>query len=382
MPGVRRELAEHSLDVSKTAKPVKQKLCHFAKDRNIIRVEVLKLLATGFIRECRNPIWLANPVLVPKKTGQWRMCIDYTDLNHHCPKDPFPLPRIDQVVDSTAGSTLLCFLDCYSGYHQIALKVSDQDKMAFITLHGIYSYTAMTFDLKNAGATYQKAIQKCLGSQINKNVEAYVNDVVVKTTIKDNLIADLTETFANLRVYRWKLNPEKCIFGVPSGKLLGFIVSHRGIEANPTKVDAIRRMNRPTRKKDIMKLTGMVVTLGRFISKLGEKGLPFFKLLKKSDKFEWTEEADLALEELKTFLTSPPVMVPPAPKETLLLYISVSTQVVSVVLVAERPEEGHQYPIQRPIYYVNEVLSDSKVRYSQPQKLLYAILVTSRKLQH
>jgi dsDNA-binding SOS-regulon protein len=94
-----------------------------------------------------------------------------------------------------------------------------------------------------------------------------------------------------------------------------------------------------------MKLTGMMAALGRFISKLGEKGLPFFKLLKKSDKFQWTEEADLALEELKTLLTSPPVMVPPAPKETLLLYISASTQVVSAMLVAKRPEEGHQYPI-------------------------------------
>jgi hypothetical protein len=125
------------------------------KDRKeVIRVEVLKLLATGFIRECKNPVSLANPVLVPKKTDQWRMCIDYTDLNHHCPKDPFPLPRIDQVVDSTAGSTLLCFLDCYSGCHQTALKVSDQDKTTLITPLDIYSYTAMTFGLKNAGATY------------------------------------------------------------------------------------------------------------------------------------------------------------------------------------------------------------------------------------
>jgi hypothetical protein len=183
-------------------------------------------------------------------------------------------------------------------------------------------------------------------SQISKNVEAYIDDVVVKTTNEDNLITDLTQTFANLRVYCWKINPEKCVFGVPSGKLLGFMVSHHDIEANPTKVDAIRGMNRPTRKKDVMKLTGMMAVLGRFISKLGEKGLSFFKLLKKSDKFKWTDEVDKALEELKTFLTTPLVMVPPAPKETLLLYISASTQVVNAVLVEERPEEGHQYPIQ------------------------------------
>jgi hypothetical protein len=170
--------------------------------------------------------------------------------------------------------------------------------------------------------------------------------VIVKTTNEDDLIVDLAQTFANLRVYNWKLNPEKCVFGVPSGKLLGFMVSHRVIEANPTKVDAIRRINRPTGKKDVMKLNGMMVALGRFISKLGEKALPFVKLLKRSDKFKWVDEADQVLEELKTFLTTPPVMVPLAPKETLLLYISTSTQVVSAVLVAERPAEGHQYPVQ------------------------------------
>jgi hypothetical protein len=133
-------------------------------------------------------------------------------------------------------------------------------------------------------------------------------------------------------------------------------------------------MKRPTRKKDIMKLTGTMAALGRFISNLGEKGLPFFKLLKKSDKFVWTDEANQALEELKTFITTPLVMVPPTPKETLLLYISASTQVVSAVLVAELPEEGQPCPIQRPIYYVSEVLSNSK--------MLYTLLVTSRKLQH
>jgi hypothetical protein len=120
-----------------------------------------------------------------------------------------------------------------------------------------------------------------LESQIDKNVEAYINDVVVKTTVEDDLIADLTETFSNLRPYRWKLNPKKCVFGVLSGKLLGFMVSHRGIKENPTKIDAIRKMKQPIGKKDVMKLTGMMVALGRFISKLGEKGLPFFKLLKK-----------------------------------------------------------------------------------------------------
>jgi hypothetical protein len=178
-------------------------------------------------------------------------------------------------VDSTAGSVLLCFLYCYLGYHQIALHPDDKDKTAFITPHYIYCYKVMTFGLKNAGATYQKAIQKCLKSQIGKNVEAYVDDVVIKTTVEDKLIADLTETFANLREFQWKLNPTKCVFGVPSGLLLGFMVGHRGIEANLATVGAIRKMAKPSNKKDVMKLTSMMAALGHFISKLGEKGLSF-----------------------------------------------------------------------------------------------------------
>jgi hypothetical protein len=134
MPGVPRELAEHTPEVNKTARPINQKLRRFAKDRKeAIEVEVCKLLAAGFIKECKHPVWLANLVLVPKKIGGLRMCIDYTNLNKNCPKDPFPLPRINQVVDSTAGSVLLCFLDCYSGYHQIALHPDDEDKTTFIT---------------------------------------------------------------------------------------------------------------------------------------------------------------------------------------------------------------------------------------------------------
>jgi hypothetical protein len=191
MPGVPRELIEHSLNVDPKATPKRQHLCRFADDRrDVIKKE------------------LANPVLVRKKNlNEWRICVDYTDLNKHCPKDPFGLPQIDQVIDSTAGCDLLCFLDSYSRYHQIAIKEEDQEKTTFITLFGAYCYTTMSFGLKNVGATYQRAIQACFKRQLNKNVEAYVDDVVVKTRNSSTLIDDLEETFASLREYRWKLNP-------------------------------------------------------------------------------------------------------------------------------------------------------------------------------
>src|SRR4051812_44252908 len=136
--------------------------------------------------------WLANPVLVLKKNGTWRMCINYTDLNKAFPKDRFALPRIDQIIDSTAGCELLRFLDAYSGYHQIKVALEDQEKTAFITPFGIYCYTSMPFGLKNAGAAYQQTVQSCLEEQIGGNVHAYVDDIVIKSQLADSLISDLT----------------------------------------------------------------------------------------------------------------------------------------------------------------------------------------------
>jgi hypothetical protein len=244
MPGVSRDQIEHSLNVNPKAKPIKQKLRRFGKDKKeAIRVEVTQLLVAGFIKEVYDPDWLANLVLIRKKNNEWRMCVDYTDLNKHCPKDPFGLPRIDEVMDSTVGCELLSFLDCYSGYHQITLNKDNQIKTSFITPFGAYCYMTMSFGLKNAGATYQRAIPECLEKEIQDElVKAYVDDIVVKTKESHSLIDDLTCTFAALNQYQWKLNPKKCIFGIPSGILLGNVVSRDGIHPNPEKVQVVLNM--------------------------------------------------------------------------------------------------------------------------------------------
>jgi hypothetical protein len=237
MPGVLRAQAEHKLKVYPQARPIRQKLCRFTPDKGeAIRAELAHLVTLGFVREVLHPKWLANHVLVLKKNKvDWRMCVDYTDLNKHYPKDPFGLLRIDQVVDSIVGCSILSFLDCYSGYHQISLAKEDDEKTAFITPFGAFCYTSMPFGLKNARATYQRAIQTCLANHWGKRVEAYVDDVVIKIENLENFIEDLQLVFNSMRRYQWKLNLEKCVFGVPAGKLLGFIVSHQGIEANPER---------------------------------------------------------------------------------------------------------------------------------------------------
>jgi hypothetical protein len=219
MPGVPRELVEHALNVDPKVKPVKQPLQRFDDPkRKAIVSELHRLENAGFIREIKTLSWVSNPVIVPKKnTDVQRVCIDYTSLNKHCPKDPFPLPRIDQIIDSIARCARLSFLDAYSGYNQIKLKKEDEEKTAFITPYGVFYYQVMPFGLKNAGATYQRMMQSCLGSQIGYIIQVYIDDVVITTRKEESRISDLAETFDNLSRYKLKLNPTKCSFGVSAG---------------------------------------------------------------------------------------------------------------------------------------------------------------------
>jgi hypothetical protein len=195
--------------------------------------------------------------------------------------------------------------------------------------------------LRNAGATYQRCMNHMFGEHIGRTVEAYVNDIVVKTRKASDLLSDLEVTFGCLRAKGVKLNPEKCVFGVPRGMLLGFIVSERGIEANPEKIVAITNMGPIKDLKGVQRFMGCLAALSRFISCLGEKGLPLYRLLRKAKHFTWTPEAEEALDNLKALLTNAPILVPPSEGEALLVYVAATTQVVSATIVVERQEEGH-----------------------------------------
>jgi len=191
------------------------------------------------------------------------------------------------------------------------MKESNQLATSFITPFGMYCYVTMPFGLKNAGATYQRCMLQVFGDLIGKTVEAYIDDIVVKSRKASGLVADLEETFRCLRAKGIRLNPEKCVFGVPRGMLLRFIVSERGIEANPEKVSAIASMGPIRNLKGVQRVMGCLSSLSRFISRLGEKGLPLYRLLRNSEHFSWTPEAQEALDKLKALLTNPPILVPP-----------------------------------------------------------------------
>ncbi|XP_073051219.1 uncharacterized protein [Primulina eburnea] len=221
LTGISPFISEHHLNILPGSHPVKQKKRYFGPEKDkVISEQVKELLKAGHIREIQFPTWLSNVVLVPKSTGKWRMCVDFRDLNKACLKHHYPLPRIDQLVDSTSGYELLSFMDAYQGYHQIPLAKNDQDKASFVTSGGTFCYIVMPFGLKNAGATYQRLMDKVFEKQLGRNVEVYVDDILGKTREVTSFINDLEETFATLMQHGIKLNPAKCIFGVKIGKFL------------------------------------------------------------------------------------------------------------------------------------------------------------------
>ena len=220
----------------------------------------------------------------------------------------------------------------------------DQEKTSFITSKELFCYKVMPFGLKNAGATYQRLVNHMFLPQIRQNVEVYVDDMLVKSLDEERHLDDLQKTFDTLRRHQMKLIPNKCAFGVLSGKFLGFMVSQRGIEVNPDKIQAILDMEPPKNIKEVQSLTGRVATLNRFVSKATDKCLPFFKILRKA--FEWTDECQKAFQDLMVYLTTASLLSPSILGEELYLYLAVSPHVVSLALVREEAKVQSPYTIQ------------------------------------
>uniref|UniRef100_A0A2N9JBM8 Uncharacterized protein n=1 Tax=Fagus sylvatica TaxID=28930 RepID=A0A2N9JBM8_FAGSY len=376
-PGVSPDLACHSLNISVEAKPVSQKRRKLAPERaEIVAKEVERLLEANAIRSVQYPTWLSNTVVVKKKNGKWRVCVDFTDLNRACPKDPFPLPRIDQLVDSASGHERMSFLDAFQGYHQIPMAHSDQEKTAFITPKGIYCYRVMPFGLKNAGATYQRMVTDMFGPVIGKTVEAYIDDMLIKSKRKTSHVEDLREVLEILRAIKLRLNATKCQFGVSSGKFLGHMISYNGVEANPDQISALLNLQPPKDAKQVQRLTGMIAALGRFISRSADRCRPFFQLLGKKRKFLWDQDCSAVFEGIKAYLSSPPCLSIPCSGEPLFLYLAVSEHAVSAVLVRET-NEG-----QRPIFFVSKTMDETESRYLPLEKAALALIQAAKKLPH
>ena len=233
-------------------------------------------------------------MVVKKKSGKWQVCVDFIDLNKACLKDPFPMPCIDQLVDATIGHPRMSFLDAFQGYHQIPLVPENQEKIAFVTSTGNYHCKVMLFGLKNARSTYQRMMTKIFEPQLGKNIEVYIDDMVVKSKEVSDHVDDLENIFRTLRKQKLHLNASKCSVGVGLGKFLGYMVTHRRIEVNPDQVKSINNLQPPRNPKEVQKLTRMIAALNQFISLSTDRCMTFFLLMNKWKGFEWTEKCALA----------------------------------------------------------------------------------------
>ncbi|KAJ1704265.1 hypothetical protein LUZ63_004044 [Rhynchospora breviuscula] len=376
LPGIDRSIAEHKIDTYEEARLVQQRKRKLGVERRkAVQEEVDRLIKAGAIREVEYPRWLANPVLVMKPNGKWRMCIDYTDLNRACLKKPFPLPSIDAMVDSTAGFKYLSFMDAYSGYNQIKMHPDDEEKTSFITEQGLYCYKVMPFGLKNAGAEYQQMVNKVFKDELGEIMEAYIDDMVVKSCTGSEHVQHLEKIFDKIRTVGMRLNPKKSFFCLSSGKFLGFIVSERGIEVHPKKCQAIIDMEAPKTMKEVQELTGRIAALNRFIARSGEVCKPFFQTIKKTKKFEWTPQCQNAFDQIKSYLANPPIISRPIKGKPLHLYVGASAVAVSAALLREEDKT------QKPVYFVSRVLRDAEERYSTVEKGAFAVLIAARKLR-
>ncbi|GJV57464.1 reverse transcriptase domain-containing protein [Tanacetum coccineum] len=285
MNNYQRSKPEHRLNIREGYSPVRQKKRGQAPERaKAIQAEVQKLVAAGIMREVYYHDWLSNPVMVKKHDGSWRMCVDFTDLNKACPQDCYPLPEIDWKIESLCGYPFKCFLDAYKGYHQIQMAESDEEKTAFHTSQGVYCYTKMPFGLKNVGATYQRLVDRAFASQVGRNMEVYVDDLVIKSHTEAEMLRDVGETFRMLRKINMKLNPQKSTFGAVEGMFLGYTITPEGIKPCLDKTEVVLQLPSPRTIKEVQSLNGKLASLNRFLSKSAKKFLPLFKTLKRCIK--------------------------------------------------------------------------------------------------
>ncbi|GJR82812.1 reverse transcriptase domain-containing protein [Tanacetum coccineum] len=254
----------------------------------------------------------------------------------------------------------------------------DEEKTAFHTSQGVYCYTKMPFGLKNAGATYQRLVDNAFEGQVGRNLEVYVDDLVIKSHTEDELVRDIVETFRALRQINMKLNPKKCTFGATEGMFLGYLIGTDGIKPCPDKTKAVIQLPSPRTMKEVQSLNGKLAGLNRFLSKSADKSLPLFKTLKKCAKkgdFRWTTEAEEAFTQLKQHIAALPTLVAPRPGEELIMYLSATHGAISAVLLTDRDS------VQTPVYFVSKALKETEINYSAMEKLILALVFAAKRLR-
>lgn len=297
-------ITSDSIPVRKRAYPVP------VNKQNFIDEEVKAMLSKGIIRPSTSP-WAAPVLIVPKKDGEMRFCVDYCALNAKTPLDGFPMPQIQDILESVYGATVFSTLDLRSGYWQVAMDESSIQKTAFVTKYNQYEFTRLPFGLKNAGATFQRLMNKVLQDLIGKCCFVYIDDIVVYSRDIHQHFQDLKKVFAALESAGLTLNLKKCKLVRKSLTFLGHVISEEGIKTEDSKVEAVRNFPTPKNVKDVERFLGLAGWYHRFIPYFSERAAPLHALKKKRIPWNWSEECQHSLEDLKDAVQKVPVLMPP-----------------------------------------------------------------------
>jgi hypothetical protein len=337
----------HEIKTYPDAKPVRQHLrpVHPCKV-DAIKIEVEKLLKVIFIYPVALTDWVSNLVPIDKKKGTIHVCIDYRDINKSCPKDNFPTPFVNQIVDDCVGSEIFSLMDGFSGYTQIKIVPEDQHKTAFICPSGTFAYQKLPFSLKNDGTNFQRAMYYVF-HDIKHIVQPYLDDLPAHSMRRVNHPTHLRAIFVHCQFYHIHLNPHKCIFCMESGCALGFIVSRQGIWVDPLKVEVILNLPPPSTLHQLQSLQGKENFRHRFIPNYAEITRGFMWLLKQGSEFVWDTISNNSFEALKLSLTCAPLLFPPYYNRDYFLYLAASDYTIGMVLVQEDDNNN-----EHVIYYL------------------------------
>jgi ribonuclease HI len=363
-------IIEHKIPLKEEAKPFRQKLRQINPMLlPIMEREVKKLLQAQIIVPLRYSEWVANLVPVRKKNGEIRLCVDFRNLNRSSRKDNYPLPKMEHILQRVTGASRISMIDGFSGYNQVSVLPEDREKTAFTTPWGTFMYAKMPFGLMNAGATFQRAMDIAFVGEKDKFVVIYLDDITVFSRSDVEHRHHLRKVFLKCRKFGISLSPTKSLFAMKEGKLLGHIVSSKGVRIDPSRVEAIQALPIPRSRKEVQSFLGKINFLRRFVPNFAEEVKLITAMLKKENEVRWTPQSRRSFEQIKKALTEAPVLISPDYSRDFLIFSFASPDTVAAVLL-----QANDSGLEQPIAYFSRALRDAEVRYDAMEKQAYALV--------
>lgn len=372
----RTSLVQHNIDVG-DALPIRKRWYRTSQvEKAFIGEEIDRMLQQGLIEKSKSP-WASPVVLVRKKNGKLRLCVDYRPLNKVTKKDRYPLPRIDDMLDSLGGAAWFTSLDLASGYWQVELDPKDREKTAFITQFGTFQFTVMPFGLCNAPATFQRLMDEVLRDLLWDFVVVYLDDLNVFSRTYAEHLKHLRAVFDRLRQAGLKLNPEKCKFVSPELIFLGHVIDKQGVRTDPDKIEKVKNFPVPKNLTQLRGFLGLASYYRRFIKDFSKIASPLNKLLKKDVSYQWKRDQQQAFEYLKECLISSPILVYPDWNRKFILFTDASTFALGAVLT-QRDKQDQEHVIA----YASRTLLPAEKNYTATELECLAVVWAIGKFHH